>query len=79
MVRVLDLGQSVYALCTANPELVEILQQIGFVDIVKAGMLQTAGRLMTIPKGAAIKHIAMEDIRRVLEANGYQLSGGETK
>ena len=32
-----------------------ILAEIGFVDILKPGMLNTAGRFMTIPKGAAMR------------------------
>jgi len=51
--KTLDLSQSVYTLCTKNEELAVILKQIGFTDITKPGMLTTAGRFMTIPKGAA--------------------------
>lgn len=51
--KTLDLSQSVYTLCAKNEELAVILKQIGFTDITKPGMLTTAGRFMTIPKGAA--------------------------
>ena len=51
--KTISLRQSVYALCAQYPEIREILAEIGFRDITKPGMLETAVRFMTIPKGAA--------------------------
>lgn len=73
MQKVLDLHQSVHALCTAYPELVSVLQQLGFADIAKPGMLQTAGRFMTLDKGAAMKGIDLNTIRQTLEEHGFTI------
>lgn len=70
--KTIDLSQSVYALCSKYPELIGIMAQIGFADIAKPSMLQTAGRLMTIPKGAALKKRDMDMIKEKLEAHGYK-------
>ena len=71
MAKELDLSNTVYALCTTYPELVPILQELGFADIAKPGMLQTAGRFMTLKKGAAMKHIDLETIKETLANHGF--------
>lgn len=72
--RTLDLKQSVYALCAEHEGLADILKQLGFTDITKPGMLSTAGRFMTIPKGAVMKRIDINTIKAKLEECGYRIS-----
>ena len=67
----IDLNETVYSLCTKHPELVTILSELGFTDITKPGMLQTAGRFMTPVKGASLKHIPLEQIVHTLAEHGY--------
>ena len=67
----IDLNETVYALCTKHPELIGILSELGFTDITKPGMLQSAGRFMTPAKGAALKHISLEQIIQTLSEHGY--------
>jgi N-dimethylarginine dimethylaminohydrolase len=71
--RIIDLSRSVYELCNEFKDLPEILRGLGFVDIVKPGMLHTAGRFMTIKKGAAMKKISLELIRETLSKHGYNI------
>ena len=71
MQKQLNLNDTVYALCTQYPKLVSVLQGLGFADIAKPGMLQTAGRFMTLKKGAALKNISMDNIRAALAERGY--------
>ena len=71
MQKVLDLHQSVYTLCTAYPELVAVMEELGFRDIAKPGMLQTAGRFMTLKKGAAMKGIELTCIIEKLKEHGF--------
>lgn len=67
----IDLNESVYALCSQYPDLIETLRALGFTDITKPGMLQSAGRFMTPAKGAALKHIPLDKILATLAAHGY--------
>lgn len=67
----IDLNETVFALCSTYPDLIGILSGLGFTDITKPGMLQTAGRFMTPVKGAALKRIPLEQIVSVLAAHGY--------
>lgn len=73
----IDLNKPVQKLCAEHPELIDIMRELGFTDIIKPGMLATAGRFMTIPKGAAMKKIDMETIRQTLEGRGYEITNGE--
>ena len=71
--RKIDLTQSVFALCSQYPELVGVLAELGFSDIAKPGMLETVGRFMTIPKGAALKKIPLSGIRAALTDHGFSI------
>lgn len=73
MNKEIDLRETVYEICSKHPEIADFLYELGFHDIVKPGMLRTAGRFMTIPKGAAMKKIHMEDIKKRLEEKGYTI------
>ena len=69
--RVISLKKSVFELCTQYPELTTTLERIGFKDIAKPGMLLTAGRIMTLEKGAALKKIDLLEIVKQLNQDGY--------
>lgn len=73
----IDLRQPVQKLCTQYPELIGIMQGLGFKEIAKPGMLATAGRFMTLPKGAAMRKIGMDTIYQALKDNGFEIIDGE--
>lgn len=70
--RHLDLNTPVAGLCSVYPELVNILRDLGFTEITRPGMLSTAGRFMTIPKGARLKGIDLDLIRTTLCEHGFE-------
>lgn len=71
MDKQINLNSTVHDLCKKHPEIINILEQLGFKDITKPGMLNTAGRFMTLTKGAAMKKIDLADIKKTLEQNGF--------
>lgn len=73
MEKQLDLKKSVYELVKTYPELKTTLVELGFKDIVLPGMLETAGRIMTIEKGAKMKQFDIKDIIKKLEDKGYKV------
>ncbi|MCD2255930.1 DUF1858 domain-containing protein [Lactobacillus sp. CC-MHH1034] len=73
MTKILDLNQSVYDLVKAYPEVIDVLYNIGLKDIKKPGMLNTAGRFMTIPKGAALKKVPLAEIITKLQDQGFEV------
>lgn len=70
----IDFNKSIYELSQEYPEIIEIMENIGFKDITKKGMLNTAGRIMTIPKGAMMKGIEMEEIKKEFESKGFLIN-----
>ena len=71
----IDINKSVYEICTEYPDIIEIMKDLGFESIANPGMLNTAGRFMTIAKGAAMKKIPMDRIKEKFEEAGYAISG----
>ncbi|MNJ74777.1 hypothetical protein D3C77_717650 [compost metagenome] len=73
MSKVIDLSKTVYELCSADPEIIDIMVGLGFEQLAKPGMLQSAGRFMTIPQGARLRKVDMESIKAAFRANGYEI------
>ena len=71
--NVIDFKKTVYELCSENENVAKILSEIGFKDITKPGMINTAGRFMTIPKGAKAKGFNIEEIKKEFIKRGYEI------
>lgn len=77
MKKRIDLSKSVYELCRDDKNITGIMKTLGFDQITDPAMLNTVGRFMTIPKGAVLKKISMDDVKRVFDENGYELVNGK--
>ena len=75
MGKKLDLTKTVYELTQEYPELIEIMAGLGFTEITKKPMLHSVGKIMTIPKGAKMKNIAMMDVVTKFMEKGFELVG----
>jgi hypothetical protein len=73
MKSVIDFNKSIYELSKENPQITKIMQSLGFDDISKPVMLNTAGRFMTIPKGAKMKGIELSKITSAFIEKGYEV------
>ncbi len=73
MSKLIDFNMTIYELSKNNPEIIEIMSSIGFNDITKPGMISTAGRFMTIAKGAATKKIDLDKIKEEFIQRGYDI------
>lgn len=71
----LDLTKTVAELVAQYPEVKDIMAELGFKDITSPIALKFMGKVMTIPKGAAIKGIPMDKITTAFEANGFTVIG----
>ena len=74
MDKSIDLKKSVYEICREYPEVIGIMKELGFENIVAPGMLNTAGRFMTILKGSEMKRIDMQHIIQVFRDKGYSVN-----
>ncbi len=75
MGKKLDLSKPVYELVTQYPELKDIMVELGFKEIANPAMLNSVGRLTTIPKGAKMHKISMMKVVTKLITSGYELEG----
>lgn len=73
MGKILDLKKTVHDLVREDSQIANIMEELGFVEIVKPGMINTMGRFMTIPKGAAMKGINMDKIKGTFKNKGYEI------
>ena len=71
MEKVIDLKKTVYELVQEHLELAQIMAELGFSSITNPAMLKTAGRVMTLPKGAAMKGKDLEEIKAELAKRGF--------
>ena len=69
----IDLSMTVHDICTKHPEIMKMMTENGFKEMAAPGMLQTAGRFMTIPKGAKMKGIDLEIIKQNIRDLGFQI------
>ena len=75
MEKKLDLSKSVYDLVTEYPEVTDIMKSLGFTEITNKVMLNSVGKIMTIPKGAKMKGVSMVDIVGAFMKAGFTLEG----
>ena len=73
MTKIFDLNQTVYELCNQYPEIISIMVEIGFENIIKPSVLQTAGRVMTLPKGCRMKGISLDTVKEAFQHNGFTI------
>ena len=69
----ISLDETVYDLVSRHPEIRDVMVEAGFGNITKPGMLATAGRFMTIPKGAALKKLELDTIKQQLYEHGFSV------
>ncbi len=74
MKKTLDLRKTVSELVAADPEVKDIMADLGFKDITKPLALETVGRVMTIPRGAAIKGTDLAQVIAAFEKRGFEVS-----
>ena len=71
MEKTLDLKKSVAELVEEYPEVREIMAEVGFKEITNPVALNVMGRIMTIPRGAAVKGLDLAKVIAAFEEHGY--------
>lgn len=73
MMQAIDLNQPVYEIIKQHPELKQLLIDLGLTPLGNPAMLNTAGRITSLKKGAHLIGLPIEEIIRTLEWNGYEV------
>lgn len=72
----IDLNQPVFELVQNNPELKDILIDLGFKPLGNPAMLNTLGKVTSLKAGSKMIKIPLETIKHTLECHGYDTIGG---
>ena len=73
MVESININDKLYDIIIKYPDVKEIMVELGFKDIIKPGMLQSMGKIMTIEKGAKAKNIDWNLVIKIFKEHGYEL------
>ena len=69
--QTIDLNVAVYDVVKKNPEVIDLLVELGFKSLKNPMMLNSIGRTTTIKKGAKLIGLSLDEIKQTLEWNGY--------
>lgn len=69
--QTIDLNVAVYDVVKKNPEVIDLLVELGFKPLKNPMMLNSIGRTTTIKKGAKLIGLSLDEIKQNLEWNGY--------
>ena len=75
MDNVIDLSIPVAEVIEKQPEVLDVLVELGFKPLVNPVMRNTVGRVVSIKKGASMNDIDLNKIKQTLELNGYEVVG----
>lgn len=71
MIKEINLDQTLLSIVSQYPELIDLLYDFGFTQIKVPGMLQTAGRFMTLRSGCELRKIELENLIIELKYHCY--------
>ena len=77
MLKEISLDQTLNDLVIKYPELYDILYDFGFTQIKIPGMLETAGRFMTLRMGCELRKLDLTKLTSLLNELGYTIKEGQ--
>lgn len=79
MNQIIDLNQNVYDVVQNNPEVIDLLVDLGFKPLKNPVMLKSIGRTTSIKQGAKLIGLSLDEIKKNLEWNGYSILDDSSK
>ncbi|MCH4057221.1 DUF1858 domain-containing protein [Lapidilactobacillus gannanensis] len=74
-----SLDMTVYELVQQQPTIVPVMVALGLDGVTNPGLLQTAGRFMTLRKGAKMKSISISSLVKQLQQAGFEVVADDEK
>lgn len=71
--KIIDFSVPIKKLANEYPDFVQIMYDCGFTRIKIPGLLNTVGRVMTIPLGAQAMKIDLDKVKKAFEEKGYKV------
>ncbi|MEM3421508.1 MAG: DUF1858 domain-containing protein [Candidatus Hadarchaeum sp.] len=69
----IDLNKSVYELTEEYPELIDILNELGFLGVKNPIVRKTLGRATTIPQGCKRQGKDLNEVISKLKEKGFEI------
>lgn len=76
MLKEISLDQSLFTLLDQYPDLIDVLYDFGFTQIKLPGMIQSAGRFMTLRKGCEMRKLDIGILVKTLNKLGFTIKEG---
>ena len=64
---------TIYTICNAYPQVIDLLYDFGFTQIKQPMMIQTVGRYMTLKKGCEMRGFDYEELVILLQSQGLHM------
>ncbi len=77
LVKTIDFNLMVAELVKAEPVVAEILADVGLGNLISPEALKVMGNIMTIPRAAAMKGVALPQVVAAFAARGFTVVNGE--
>ncbi len=71
--KIIDFSMPIKKMADKYPDFVQIMYDCGFTRIKIPGLLNTVGRVMTIPLGAQAMKIDLAKVKQAFEDKGYKV------
>ena len=71
--KIIDFNESVYDICTAHPEIKDVLISAGLSNLANPVMFSTAARFAKIPEGAKNHNIDVSVIEQKIRDLGFEI------
>lgn len=73
MRKIININTKIKELATEYPEIKEIMKSLGFENIMNPVMLNTAGKVITLKKGAQMKDIDLNLVYQKFQQHNFIL------
>ncbi len=73
MLKLIDLKNNVYELTETYPELIEVLQEMGFFGVANPIARKTLGKVTTIPQGCKKQGKDLNEVIKKLKELGFKV------
>ncbi|MGT2637350.1 DUF1858 domain-containing protein [Streptococcus ratti] len=77
MNNTIDLSKPVAEVLKEHPEIKELLIDLGFKPLANPAMLNTVGKVTSLKTGSKMAGVSLDDIKKTLIFNGYEVIGGK--
>lgn len=75
MNNIIDLSKPVAEVLKEYPEIKELLIDLGFKPLANPAMLNTVGKVTSLKTGSKMTGVSLDDIKKTLTFNGYEVIG----